>query len=189
MKTTMVIILMLFFQGCTIMQYETKNNLNNQEMVIDNKVCDITYFIHIDAERRQRTTGTNKVPEWIDEAKIKYLASANKVFNNHGCTAKYEEDIEKANFIINVRISPYHSALPQEFLTGLSFGLIPSWGTRPNEYKYEFVNKSESVRHIYSVDSVSYNHLILFPFIWVNFLTDNELDVFENSLKNFIENS
>ncbi|WP_324172034.1 hypothetical protein [Sulfurimonas sp.] len=82
------------------MQYETKDNLNNQETVINNKVCNITYFMSIDAERRQRTTGTNKVPEWTDEAKIKYLTSANKVFNNNGCTAKYEEDVEKANFII-----------------------------------------------------------------------------------------
>ena len=70
-----------------------------------------------------------------------------------------------------------------------TFGLIPSWGTRPNEYTYTFSNISNGASHEYSIDNVSFNHLVLFPVFWVTFLTLDESKEFESALENFIENS
>ena len=105
------------------------------------------------------------------------------------CNATYVEKDDDATLEIHIKHLSQLSALPQEWLTGLSFGLIPSWGTRESEYTYSFKEKSTGKSHTYMVDSKSYNHLILFPVFWVSFFTLNEKRVYKNALTNFLEHS
>ncbi|MEX1664301.1 hypothetical protein [Zhongshania arctica] len=189
MRLTVLLSIILILQGCTVAYYKTDDELNSPETSLSKGKCNIEYFLEISAEMRQRTTGTNERAEWAEKAESKYINSIENVFSSVPCSSNQVSAKEHANFIINVKISPYHSALSQEWLTGLSFGLIPSWGTRPNEYTYTFRNLENSASHKYSIDNVSFNHLVLFPVFWVTFLTLDETKEFERALENFIENS
>lgn len=187
LRLGLITILLVTLQGCTVAYYKTDDNLNTFRENTSEKSCVINYSLAISAERRKLTTGTKEMISWANEAKAKYLASSEKVFKEQDCSANYEEDEGKASFIINVKIFPYHSALPQEWLTGLSFGLIPSWGTRQKEYTYAFTNKVESTHQLYSIDNVSFSHIVLFPVFWITFWTPDELRAFEKALENFIK--
>ncbi len=180
---------LIIIQGCTVAYYKTDDNLAENNEQTSNEYCQINYTLEIDAEVRQLTTGIKERNDLAEKGKKKYLAIADKVFIKQGCTPNHVENEENADFKIGIKISPYHSALPQEWLTGLSVGLIPSWGTRKNEYTYTFTNKTESVNHSYSVDKVSFNHLVVFPVFWTIFFTLDEHKTFEKALQNFIKNS
>ena len=189
LKLTMLIALFAALQGCTVAYYKTDDDLTKSAKSVLPANCEITYSLEIHAAELKLTTGVTEKDEWAAKAKPQYIASTNKVFKRHGCIAKFEEDSDKSDFVAKILITPYHSALAQEWLTGLSFGLIPSWGTRPSEYTYEFTNRLNSGHHSYSIDNVSFNHLILFPVFWVTFFTLDEQRAYENALNNFIENS
>jgi len=118
-----------------------------------------------------------------------YYESTKEIFNKIGCSANYVENEKAANFKIKVVRYKHLSALPQEWLTGLSFGLIPSWGTRENEYQYTFENVNKNKANTYYVDKHSFNHIILFPIFWVSFFTIDEDKVYKEALTNFIEGS
>lgn len=75
------------------------------------------------------------------------------------------------------------SALPQEWLTGLSLGLIPSWGTRPAEVRFSFSQESRTAAYV--VDHKTVNHLVLFPVFWITIFLTDEGKAFENALADF----
>ncbi len=77
-------------------------------------------------------------------------------------------------------------ALEQEYCTGLTFGLIPSWGTRPNEFCYTFELVGEKAAHCYYIDGKSYNHVILFPLFLINLITLDESRVYRKALHNYL---
>ena len=81
------------------------------------------------------------------------------------------------------------SALPQEWLTGLTCGAIPSWGTRYGEFKYRFENTPRQTSHTYFVDRPAFNHIIVFPVFWVSFFWPDEIDLYKKALANFLDNS
>ena len=189
MRLTVLLSILLILQGCTVAYYKTDDELASSKGSLVKGSCNIEYFLEVSAEMRQRTTGTNEKPEWAEKAESKYISSTEKVFRSAGCLANQAASKGNANFIIKVEMPPFNSALGQEWLTGLSFGLIPSWGTRPNEYTYTFKNIENGSSHEYSIDNVSFNHLVLFPVSWVTFLTLDETKEYEGALENFIENS
>lgn len=188
-KSALLIIVIIVLTGCTVAYYKTDDYLRSSIQKNDFESCAYNYFINISAERRQLTTGTKAMDHWAVEARKEYIESTEKVLKRHGCSANYVDNLDQANLLINIIISPYRSALPQEWLTGLSFGLIPSWGTRRSEYLYTFTNKTDSIKHSYAIDSVAFNHLVLFPVFWITFFTLDEKRAFERALSNFIENS
>lgn len=75
------------------------------------------------------------------------------------------------------------SALPQEWLTGLSFGLIPSWGVRPAEVTYAFSQGDRTA--VFYVDDRRVNHLVLTPVFWLNFLLNRPQADFATAFENF----
>jgi hypothetical protein len=115
-----------------------------------------------------------------------YCKSAQKVFDQEKIAAMCTTNKEEATFLVNIKATPFRSALPQEYLTGLSFGLIPSWGTRYDEYTYTFEKVGEKKAHSYYVHSKSYNHLILFPIFWIDFIIYDESKAYEKSLRNYL---
>ena len=92
---------------------------------------------------------------------------------------------------LEIKISEFSSggACTQDYLTGLSLGLIPSWCTRPNLFKFHFVlNKDQSLcrQQIYSISSTSFSHLLMIPFALFN-ANNQPLTLYQAALKNFLQ--
>lgn len=91
---------------------------------------------------------------------------------------------------LEIKISEFSSggACGQEYLTGLSLGLIPSWCTRTNLFKFDFIlNKDQRFcrQKTYSINSTSFSHLTMIPFALFN--TDNQpLTLYQAALKDFL---
>lgn len=89
---------------------------------------------------------------------------------------------------IKVSESSSGGACGQEYLTGLSLGLIPSWCTRPNLFKFDFMlsdNHGFCRRKVYSISSITFSHLTLIPFAM---LSDHNqpLTMYQVALKDFL---
>ncbi|MGC5700719.1 hypothetical protein J4P02_11035 [Pseudomonas sp. NFXW11] len=92
---------------------------------------------------------------------------------------------------LEIKISERSSggACTQDYLTGLSLGLIPSWCTRSNIFKFDFMlNKDRSFcrQKTYSISSTSFSHLTMIPFALLN--ADNQiLTLYQAALKDFLQ--
>jgi hypothetical protein len=74
-------------------------------------------------------------------------------------------------------------------LTGLSFGLIPSWCTRPDLYKFDFtLNKDNGFcrQRTYSVSATTVSHLVMIPFALFE-PEKRPLAIYQASLKDFLQ--
>lgn len=91
---------------------------------------------------------------------------------------------------LEIKISEFSSggACGQDYLTGLSLGLIPSWCTRTNLFKFDFIlNKDQRFcrQKTYSINATSLSHLMMIPFALFN--TDNQpLTLYQAALKDFL---
>lgn len=185
----LLIVLSTFsLQSCTITYYDLRNELEGAGK--PKSSCEIKYSVSLASGRYTNTFGLHETEkERAQKEKERYVADTRDVLTTKGCNVAYVEHDEEATLQIRVEHVAYVSALPQEWLTGLSFGLIPSWGTRKSEYTYAFDDKSSGKSHSYTVDSKSYNHLVLFPVFWITFFTLDESRVFKDALNNFLEHS
>jgi hypothetical protein len=92
---------------------------------------------------------------------------------------------------LEIKVSEFSlgGACTQEYLTGLSFGLIPSWCTRPDLYKFDFtLNKDNGFcrQRTYSVSATTISHLVMIPFAL--FEPENRpLAIYQASLKDFLQ--
>ncbi len=115
-------------------------------------------------------------------ATLKFIPGAQDTSSNH--TTSTLPTLE-------IKISEVSSggACAQEYLTGLSLGLIPSWCTRPNLFRFNFIlNKERSVcrQKNYSISSTTTSHLTMIPFAL--FDADNQpLMLYQAALKNFLQ--
>lgn len=93
--------------------------------------------------------------------------------------------------MLEIKLSefPFGGACGQEYLTGLSLGLIPSWCTRPNKFKFNFTLNNDHGfcrQKTYSISSTSVSHLLLIPF--TIFEADNQpLTIYQAALKDFLQ--
>ena len=182
--------MVLHLTSCTITHYKITNELAHEKPHLHNQECDIKYFFVFTSGSYTNTFGAMKDSDKrVFELQKKYEESISNILSDKGCKASQVNSENSANFTIQVERQMSISALPQEWLTGLSLGLIPSWGTRPKQFVYTFGDNTTGSKHSYTIDQKSYNHLILFPFFWISFFTADELNVFEETLNNFIENS
>ena len=111
------------------------------------------------------------------------VTATERVLKERGCTFRRLEQKIDATLKIHVQRSRYTGALPQEWLTGLSLGLIPSWGTRESEYSYSFMLEPGARGHRYTVDTFSISHLLLLPF---GFFSPDDSAVYRDALRNFL---
>lgn len=191
-RTHTFFVLLLFtfiLESCTVAYYKVRNELEPNISKADGMACARKFSVSVLAVPRQLTRVPQYHLERFRKERLEFIHTAEETLSKNGCSVIFVEEEDEANFKIRVTISPLWSALPQEWLTGLSFGLLPSWGTRPSEFTFEFEDTETKAKHAYIVDQKSYNHLILFPFFWITFLTLDQTDVFEESLTNFIESS
>ena len=178
----------LALQGCTIAYFDLRNELDSSST--SRATCDVKYSINFASGSYTNTFGLREAEkERLQVERDKYIADTRDVLSSKGRKATYVEKEDDATLEIHIKHLAQISALPQEWLTGLSLGLIPSWGTRKSEYTYSFKEKPTGKSHTYMVDTKSYNHLILFPVFWISFFTLDENRVYKNALTNFLEHS
>lgn len=89
-----------------------------------------------------------------------------------------------------IKISEFSSggACTQEYLTGLSLGLIPSWCTRPELFKFDFIlNDNHGVcrQKTYSISALTFSHITLIPFAVLD-SEDQPLTLYQAALKDFL---
>lgn len=188
MNLLAMVLLTVILQGCTVTYYELRNEIAPKTFSEKTNSCDFNYSFTMDDYRKFRTIGNQPNPRATEDLD-KYIKATQAVFTQKGCKANNVEDKDKAEFKIDVLRAPQLSALPQEWLTGLSFGVIPSWGTRYGEYKYTFENILLKKNHTFFVDRPAFNHIILFPVFWLSFLQPDEIELYKKALANFLESS
>lgn len=186
---SLIAIVSLALQSCTIEHFQISNKLRATTAARTNALCNVRYFISVNANPRQNTRKPQYNADRLKKDTENYIRATETTFAGHGCMVHRVEKSEEANFKIDIMQSPLWSALPQEFLTGLSVGAIPSWGTREGEYWFGFSNIELMKQHTYIIRRKSYNHIILFPVVWINFITQDKVDVYAESLANFLESS
>jgi hypothetical protein len=174
-------------QSCTVAYYQVQNGLEVHPELNPIPDCTVTFTLTVLAHPRQLTRTPSYKDEWLAKDYQKFEKATKKVFAKRGCKARKVDNEEEAGFRIKILKSPLLSALPQEWLTGLTFGAIPSWGTRPGELFFYFEDFALAKHHTYIVDSKSYNHIILFPVFWVTIIMKNESDIYKDALNNFIQ--
>jgi hypothetical protein len=188
-----ILLLSLLLQSCTIGYLSLQNKINNQPCNSENlenklKSDTITYSIKIDGRKYFRTRISAYSKEQMNKFKDDYTKATSKVLSEKHFEPFEVSDGTKPNLSINIMIAPHVGAVAVEYLTGLSFGLIPTWATREKQYIYEFENTITGETYKYWVDDKRFNHLIAFPFFWTLFLVDAPLDKYEEALSDFTEN-
>ncbi|MFN0118197.1 MAG: hypothetical protein ACKVQC_07920 [Elusimicrobiota bacterium] len=183
----LTILFILSLQGCTFTYYRLRNSKSiKSATIVAKKPCEFKYSIDIEYEPRLLH---GQYPFWEDvptKMVDRYIKVTQDAFNETACTAQLVTDNNQANLLISVLYRPFLSALPQEWLTGLSFGLVPSWGTRRGEFVLTFKNTISDREKKYYIDRPAFNHLIAFPFFWVP-LNSKEIMLYKKALIDFVE--
>jgi len=101
---------------------------------------------------------------WLERT---FSALTEGVLHEHTCSGERQATAAGSGTLhIEVIQYTHLSALPQEWLTGLSFGLIPSWGTRPEQWKFVFA--MNDVQKVFAVDKTTFAHIAVLPFVWLS---------------------
>jgi len=189
-----ILISALILQSCSVSYLELKNELKENALSGSGygQPCDIRFYIKLTGYRVRAKPGP---PTWMyldsfhEDRLREYIVATQQLVRNKGCTASYVEHEEEANLRIQIARLRVGGTAPQDYLTGLSFGLIPSWKTVEGAREFSFENVSEKKKHYYTVDQKTFAHLILFPIFWVTFLTLDDMSKYENALTNFLNHS
>jgi hypothetical protein len=178
MFRSILIVVASLSSGCTVAWLD----LRAESMAEAAWECPAVVAVNVTSGYTTNTFGPKEQkPERVQELENRYRTLAEQTLHERKCKLKAGASGET----LTVQIEEMHqlSALPQEWLTGLSLGLIPSWGTRPAEVRFSFSQGSR--RAAYVVDDKRVNHLVLFPVFWLSFfLVDNDRE-FKNALEDF----
>jgi hypothetical protein len=189
-KCLLTAIIALLLQSCTIAYLDVRNNLNPSIPAERSKSCNVKYSISVSGIVDSYSSfGALDYDNELRKFKNNYNESTKEIFSKLGCIANVVDKEGDANFKIKVVRFFDKSTLAQDYLTGLSFGLIPSWGTKEAQYRYTFEDVTKNKIHTYSVDEHDFSHIILFPVFWISFITMDEYKVYKEALTNFIEGS
>lgn len=173
--------------GCSVVTYDLRHELAE---VRHPGHCEIAFALELKSGHGTSSLGaTTHEPEEVERIRRGYVDRTVDTLDGLGCGAGEASGDVEPNLSIIVDRQLQLSALPQEWLTGLSFGLIPSWGTKYGQYTFTFTNADTAHTHTYVVDQRDYNHLVLFPVFWVTFFTANEHRAYANALANFAKSS
>jgi len=171
-------------------QFELRNKLSDiPQARVD--PCAIRYSLVITGGSHINTFGVRQSgAAELEKLRSRYVEATKEALGKMRCATSYAEAPGgEADLRVRVQRLLSLSMLPQEWLTGLSLGVIPSWGTRPRQYTYTFENTRTKKTHIYYVDKTTYNHLVLLPALIFADPESQELDVYREALANFMESS
>jgi hypothetical protein len=169
----------LVLNGCTVAWYELKPVAMTGSM---QKQCPKAVDVVLNSVFTTNTFGQEeREQQQLTEMRERYMQTATRVLAAHDCRAEAGGD---GTLRIQVEEEQQLSALPQEWLTGLSVGLIPSWGTRPSELRFTFSYKDRL--WVYVVDEKRINHIVMFPVFWLSFVLIDEQREFRDALEDFL---
>ncbi len=182
MRIIVLALISLLIQGCTVGYYSTDDMLSFEEKSPNE--CDIRYHIEIAPKESERMSA-DRLIVWKKIKIALYDKVTKEVLAKNNCSYKKSDNQTDATLNISVMVSINHDAMAVEYLTGLSLGIIPSWGTRHDYYSYDF--KYHEKENSYSVDDFRFNHLVVFPVFWVSFFTMDESNIYEKCLDNYVK--
>lgn len=180
----------ILLQGCTVgwysLRWEQNSSLSNKSNAW---ACPTNYEIEVKSSHYTNTFGEkNARTEHLAKVQNELNAATVAVLTELGCNLDGSEIMDQSYSLkITVTEQNFASALPQEWLTGLSLGLIPSWGTRPDRWKFQF-SLGENSQAFY-VDDTRFNHIIAFPVFWLTFPLMNVESEYKASLRDFAKNA
>ena len=173
--------LCFLLQGCTIV-YHVPRTTRVDEVAIKRNTCEFTYSIELNVPYSASLS---------QKRHNKYKEMTQKVLDDTGCIHQESNKpgVNGQHLEVTILTRGFET-LPQTWLTGLSFGIIPSWSTTPGAYMYRFTVTSQGNEFIgtYSVDVKTINHILVFPVIWINAFTFRQPDtMYEESLRDFFK--
>jgi hypothetical protein len=181
----LLMLAILFLSGCSIISYDLRDKLLESEL---QSSCNISFILELKSGSHTHNFGAKPhETEALKQLNQDYVTSTLNTLSGLGCNVSQASRVAEANFIIHVSRQLQLSALPQEWLTGLSLGLIPSWGTKHGQFVFTFTNSDKGRSYTYTIDQNNYNHIIFFPVFWVTLLTADEQKAYVNALTNFIK--
>jgi len=187
-----VFISALLLQACSVSYLQLRNELKENPSSGYGQPCNVKYSIFIEGYRKRADAGNAAwmyLDSFHEDRLQEYIKTTEEIIRGKRCIANYVGSEEDADLKIRIVNSGYRGAAPQDWLTGLSLGLIPSWKTEEDVYKYSFVSVSTKRGHSYSVDRKTFAHLVLFPIFWITFITSDDIADYKKALANFLENS
>ena len=164
--------------GCTV----GWTDLRAENNVLGGWACPASLKVDVVSGYGTNTFGPKGTkPEMVRELETQYRAVAQGVLLERKCVPSDSG----AGEVLQIKVEEMQelSALPQEWLTGLSLGLIPSWGTRRAEIRFTFTQGTRTAAYL--VDDKRVNHLVLFPVFWLSFILANNEAEFEKALNDF----
>ncbi len=179
LKIITLILLIPLISSCTVAYFSVSDlsMINKQKAGGDKHIS--TFSIDI------------QLPQYLNSKKqryeTKYIMATDEVLKGYCNDIRWVDVHNTPDLKITVNYAGYTGTPPQEWLTGLSFGIIPSWSTESNAFTYLFECNSVNNAGAYNVDIKSYNHLALLPVSWVMFFTLDEIDEYQNALKDFMK--
>jgi hypothetical protein len=112
-----------------------------------------------------------------------FRKATSSVFNEKGITPSFVENQQDADIQIQITRDSFYT-LPQEYLTGLSLGIIPSWGTRKGKFEYRIVTSTAKI--FINIDETTYNHILLMPVCLVELPFVFDTDIYKKALNKYI---
>jgi len=184
-----LILYLSLLSSCTV-AYTSLNGELGSDTVEEKKNCVVAFSMQFENSHYTNTFGHEEAStEQATKRKDIYISATHDVLNEMGCQSSFVKDKSLSNFNIHIKEQLQLSALPQEWLTGLSLGIIPSWGTRKSEYIYEFSGDMQSQPHTYTVDTTSINHIYLTPVFWISFFAADAVKDYQDAIKNYVQSS
>ena len=112
-----------------------------------------------------------------------FRKATSSVFNEKGIIPSFVENQQDADIQIKIARDPFYT-LPQEYLTGLSLGIIPSWGTRSDKFGYRIATSTAQI--IIHVDETTYNHILLTPVCLAELPFVFDTEIYKKALEKYI---
>ena len=161
MKWVVALIAALLLQACTVANYQVRNKVSNVSPHKLSDPCDIKYSISLSSSSHFRTN-TQGVRHFAAEGneerdfKNKYIEATKEALNKNGCSATYVENESNADIKVRVDRSVDLGDRGDALAGGLTFGLLPIFGTREGQFTYTFENTKSKTTHSYIVDENYY---------------------------------
>ena len=184
---TVLVIFTVLLQGCSIARLDLrKEPTENGSRTFSSWKCPDNISVSYTGGTYTHTSGEKKYDKIkTDKIRNKYIQSTYYVLAEAGCKTP-GEDKNSNDTALKIEIIEMQqlSATGGEYLTGLSFGLIPSWDTRYAELR--FTMEEDKRTGVYVVDDKRFNHIIVFPVFWLSFFMQNEQQKYKDALQDFI---
>ncbi len=183
-----ILFLTALLQGCTVAYYDIANPLrsNTQPIAISSKTVSYAIDLELVASNEKKTIPRAYATQQLDVLKSEYAQSTQEVLKQFGFEAQQVTHRNQADLSIRILINPYFHTLPQEYLTGLSFGLIPTSGVREQQFLFTFDYPS-SRSYSYIINEKSYNHLLLTAALPASLIGLDKQRIYQKALSNFFK--